>query len=202
MKDKKHIKNQPAESAAPQPAIPAPTPAAPSPEAVLKDQLLRLQADFDNFRKRVQRERVETQEQAAAQLITALLPAMDHFLLGLKNAQAHAKDATIVTGFQMIYSQLIEAFQKAGLTPLTAEGQLFDPHLHEAVTTLASEEHPEGMVITEVRRGYKLGEKLLRPAQVIVSSGPMPTPADTAAAPAEPPPANPAPKALPEESAD
>lgn len=61
---------------------------------------------------------------------------------------------------------------------------------------------PEGMVITEVRRGYKLGEKLLRPAQVIVSSGPMPTPADTAAAPAEPPPANPAPKALPEESAD
>ena len=199
MKDKKHSKPQPAEPAAPVPAA-AQAPAAPTPEAQLKDQLLRLQADFENFRKRIQRERAELQEQAAAQLITALLPAMDHFLLGLKNAQAHATDANIVAGFQMIYEQLIEALQKAGLAPLIVEGQLFDPHSHEAVTTIASEEHPEGTVITEVRRGYTLGGKLLRAAQVIVSQGPTATPAPTPAA--EPPAAPAQPKAFPEEGAD
>jgi molecular chaperone GrpE len=200
MKDKKHDKHPLAEPAVAQPApAPAPAaPAAPSPEAQLKDQLLRLQADFDNFRKRVQRDRVESQQQAAAQLIGALLPALDHFQLGLKNAQIHAKDANIVTGFQMIYTQLLEAFTQAGLAPLPVEGQPFDPNLHEAVTSLASEEHPEGTVITELRRGYTLGGKLLRPAQVIVSRGPA-EPAAAAPAPSAPPPADT--KALPEEGA-
>ena len=181
---------------------PAPAPAAPvppSPEAQLKDQLLRLQADFDNFRKRVQRDRVESQQQAAAQLISALLPALDHFQLGLKNAQIHAKDANIVTGFQMIFTQLLEAFTQAGLAPLPVEGQPFDPNLHEAVTSIASEEHPEGTVITELRRGYTLGGKLLRPAQVIVSRGPAEAAAAAPAAPATEPPADT--KALPEEGA-
>ncbi len=184
MKDKKNHKLT-APEAAPT------TGPAPDPAAQLKDQLLRLQADFDNFRKRTARERVESQQQAAAQLIGALLPALDHFQLGLKNAQAHAKDANIVTGFQMIYTQLMEAFTQAGLTPLVVEGQAFDPNLHEAVTTVASEEHPEGTVITEVRRGYMLGGKLLRAAQVIVSRGP----AEAAAEPAAEP------QALPEEGA-
>jgi len=199
MKDKKHTKPAQPETAAPQ-ATPAPVaPAAPTPEAQLKDQLLRLQADFENFRKRVQRDRVESQQQAAAQLIGALLPALDHFQLGLKNAQIHAQDASIVTGFQMIYTQLLEAFTQAGLTPLPVEGQPFDPNLHEAVTSLASEEHPEGTVITELRRGYMLGGKLLRPAQVIVSRGPAEAVAAPAPAPAAVPPAGA--KALPEEGA-
>ena len=200
MKDKKHTKPSSTEPAAAAPAAePAATPAAPvppSPEAQLKDQLLRLQADFDNFRKRVQRDRVESQQQAAAQLISALLPALDHFQLGLKNAQIHAKDANIVTGFQMIYTQLLEAFTQAGLAPLPVEGQPFDPNMHEAVTSIASEEHPEGTVITELRRGYTLGGKLLRPAQVIVSRGPAEA-AATPAAPAAEPAADT--KALPEE---
>ena len=199
MKDKKHTKPAQPEADAPQ-ATPAPVaPAQPSPEAQLKDQLLRLQADFENFRKRVQRDRVESQQQAAAQLIGALLPALDHFQLGLKNAQIHAQDASIVTGFQMIYTQLLEAFTQAGLTPLPVEGQPFDPNLHEAVTSLASEEHPEGTVITELRRGYMLGGKLLRPAQVIVSRGPAASAAAAAPAPAAVPPAGA--KALPEEGA-
>ena len=204
MKDKKHTKIHQAESApttAPAPATPPPPPSTQPPEAALKDQLLRLQADFENFRKRVQRERVESQQQAAAQLIGALLPALDHFQLGLKNMQVHAKDTNIVTGFQMIYTQLMEAFTQAGLTPLAVEGQPFDPNLHEAVTTVPSEEHPEGTVITEVRRGYTLSGKLLRAAQVIVSRGPA-----EAAVPTPPPPpiVEPLPetKALPEESAD
>jgi molecular chaperone GrpE len=200
MKDKKNHKPVSPEPA-PAAEKAATPPPAPDAQAQLKDQLLRLQADFDNFRKRVQRDRAESQQQASAQLIGALLPALDHFQLGLKNAQAHAKDANIVTGFQMIYTQLMEAFTQAGLTPLPVEGQPFDPNLHEAVTTVPSEEHPEGTVITEVRRGYMLGGKLLRAAQVIVSRGP----AETAApAPAAIPAAEPAPepKALPEESAD
>ena len=200
MKDKKHTKPAQPEPVAPQPAAEAPAPAAPtqpSAEAQLKDQLLRLQADFDNFRKRTARDRLETQQQAAAQLIAALLPALDHFQLGLKNAQVHAQDANIVTGFQMIYTQLLEAFTQAGLAALPVEGQPFDPNMHEAVTTVPSEEHPEGTVITEVRRGYTLGGKLLRPAQVIVSRGPaVPAPAP---APAAEPAAEP--KALPGEDA-
>ena len=198
MKDKKHNQPQP-DAAIPPPPAAEPAPAAPSPEAQLKDQLLRMQADFDNFRKRVQRDRVESQQQAAAQLISALLPALDHFQLGLKNAQIHAQDASIVTGFQMIYTQLLEAFTQAGLAPLPVEGQPFDPNLHEAVTSLASEEHPEGTVITELRRGYTLGGKLLRPAQVIVSRGPAAAAAAPAPAPAGE--ATAAPKALPEEGA-
>ncbi|TAN38710.1 MAG: nucleotide exchange factor GrpE [Verrucomicrobia bacterium] len=204
MKDKKHGKNhqaEPAPAAEPTPpATPPVVPPPPAPEAVLKDQLLRLQADFDNFRKRVQRERVESQQQAAAQLITALLPAMDHFLLGLKNIQAHAQDKTLVMGFQMIYGQLMEALQQAGLAPLAVEGQPFDPNQHEAVTTIASEEHPEGTVITEVRRGYTLGGKLLRAAQVIVSSGPPATTAPVTPS-AEAAGAS-TPKALPAEGAE
>lgn len=199
MKDKKNHKPanpEPApaaDKAAPAaPAQPAPAPA-PDPQAQFKDQLLRLQADFDNYRKRTLRDRAESEQQAAARLISALLPALDHFQLGLKNAQVHAKDATIVTGFQMIYTQLMEAFTQAGLAPLPVEGQPFDPNQHEAVTSIASEEHPEGTVITEVRRGYTLGGKLLRPAQVIVSRGP--------AAPAAEPAAAPEVKAVPEEGA-
>jgi molecular chaperone GrpE len=199
MKDKKNHK--PASSAATPAAEPAATPPvapAPDAQAQLKDQLLRLQADFDNYRKRTQRDRAESEQQAAARLISALLPALDHFQLGLKNAQAHAKDANIVTGFQMIYTQLMEACTQAGLTPLPVEGQPFDANLHEAVTSMASEEQPEGTVITEVRRGYMLGGKLLRAAQVIVSRGPAEAvvPAAPAAEPSAEPPT------LPEASAD
>jgi molecular chaperone GrpE len=200
MKEKKHGKNRPAEPAPAAESTPPAAPPPPAPEAALTEQLLRLQADYENFRKRVQRERVESQQQAAAQLILALLPALDHFLLGLKNTQAHAQDKTLVTGFQMIYGQLMDALQQTGLAPLAVAGQPFDPNQHEAVTTVASEEHPEGTVITEVRRGYTLGGKLLRAAQVIVSSGP-PAPAT----PVTPPPtatAAPEPTALPEEGAD
>ncbi|MCX7009646.1 MAG: nucleotide exchange factor GrpE [Kiritimatiellaeota bacterium] len=199
MKDKKNHKSAMPEAAPA--AEPAATPQpAPAPDALaqLKDQLLRLQADFDNYRKRTLRDRAESEQQAAARLIGALLPALDHFQLGLKNAQAHAKDANIVTGFQMIYTQLMEAFTQAGLAPLPVEGQPFDPNQHEAVTSIASEEHPEGTVITEVRRGYTLGGKLLRPAQVIVSRGPA---EPLTPAPVAEPVAEPEIKALPEEGA-
>ena len=201
MKDKKAANHKPAKEAEPKPA-PAPAPAASSADAeALQDRLLRLQADFDNYRKRVARERAEEQQQAAERLILALLPALDHFELGLRNAQTHGGDATLVEGFRMIYQQLGEALKQAGLTPIVVDGQLFNPHEHEAITSVPSEEYPVDMVITEVRRGYRLGEKLLRPAQVIVSSGPRPAAATPPGADAPLPKSKPT-AALPEESAD
>ena len=199
MKDKKNATPKPAKDAEPKPADPAAAPAAEL--EALKDRLLRLQADFDNYRKRTARERAEEQQQAAERLILALLPALDHFELGLRNAQTHGGDATLVEGFRMIYQQLLETLKQAGLTPIVVEGQLFNPHEHEAITCVPSEEYPADMVITEARRGYRLGAKLLRPAQVIVSSGPASAASDAAPPPAAAP-APAAPPALPEESAD
>ncbi len=207
MKEKKHVhpkptlagESKPAAEAAPAPGA-APAGSAPSEVDALKDRLLRLQADFDNYRKRLARERAEEQQQAAERLILALLPALDHFELGLRNAQAHGGDATLVEGFRMIYQQLVETLKQAGLTPLAVEGLLFNPHEHEAVTSMPSEEHPTDTVMTEVRRGYRLGAKLLRPAQVIVAGGPQPAPAAGPDAAVPTPPADQSP-ALPEESA-
>jgi len=202
MKEKKTANPKAAREAEPKPAPPAAAEAVPAPPSeteVLKDRLLRLQADFENYRKRMARERAEERQQAAESLILALLPALDHFELGLRNAQAHSADAGLVAGFRLIHQQLLEALKQSGLTPLAVEGQPFNPHEHEAVTTVPSEEHPADTVITEVRRGYRLGNKLLRPAQVIVASGPPPAPA---AGPMHGAPPPQAPAALPEESAD
>ena len=151
----------------------AATPPATSPDVQqLQDRILRLQADYDNFRKRTIRDQSEMAARANADFILQVLPIMDHFERGLREALAHKADKAVVDGFQLVYDQLMGVLLKAGLSPIPAEGQVFDPHLHEAVTNLPSEEHPEDVVITETRRGYLLGGKLLRASQVIVSSGP------------------------------
>jgi molecular chaperone GrpE len=138
----------------------------------LKDRVLRLQADYDNFRKRTIRDQSEMVARANADLLLQILPVMDHFERGLRDARAHKADKSIVDGFQLIYDQLMGAWLKAGLTPINAEGQMFDPNFHEAITNIPSDEHPADTVVTETRRGYLLGDKLLRVSQVIVSSGP------------------------------
>ena len=154
----------------------------PAPElAAAKDQLLRLQADFDNFRKRTLREREEWSLRACEDLLTRLLPVLDHFNLGLRSAADHAAEQTIIDGFQMVYDQLFKALQDVGLQPIDAEGTVFDPHRHEAVTHVPSNDVPADTVITQTRRGYMLGDLLLRAAQVIVSSGPADTTQDPGA---------------------
>lgn len=160
-------------------AFPAPettNPAAepqPSPEEILKDRLLRLQADFDNFRKRMDREKKDWIAFASEKLVLDLIPVLDHFELGLSDSAKNGAPPAITAGFQLVCNQFRTALEKAGVQVVdAAAGAAFDPNLHEAITHLPSETVPEGHVAVQTRRGYKLGDKLLRAAQVVVSSGP------------------------------
>ena len=140
--------------------------------AVLKDRLLRLQADFDNFRKRTIRDREDQARRASEKILKDLLPVIDHFELGIEAAHKNHVKHTVIEGFEGVLSQFHLALEKAGLTPIPAKGQTFDPHLHECLTQVPSEEQPENTILKETRRGYKLGSFVLRASQVIVSSGP------------------------------
>lgn len=164
VKSEATIENPPAEEAAP---------ATPSDESViLKDRLLRLQADFDNFRKRSARERAEWQVFALEQFVQDLLPVVDHYELGLETAKKEQTSGPVLEGLKLVYDQLLGVLKKNGVTQVKAEpGTPFDPHKQEAISHIPSEEHPADVVIAETRRGYLLGEKMIRPLQVVVSSG-------------------------------
>jgi len=140
-------------------------------EEPLKNQLLRLQADFDNFRKRTQRERNELFLFANESLFLEMLPIIDHFEMGFKSAEAHQTDCSVTEGFRMVYNQLLDVLKKFNVTAIDAVGEPFDPHRHEAILHMPSDK-PAETVLEQVRRGYMLGDKLLRAAQVIISSGP------------------------------
>ena len=140
-------------------------------EEPLRLQLMRLRADFDNFRKRQVRERTEWITRANEDLFLELLPVLDHYEMGLKSAEDHQTDCSVTEGFKLVYNQLRDLLEKHNFTPVETIGEAFDPHVHEALTHLPSDK-PAETVIEQVRRGYKLGEKLLRAAQVVVSSGP------------------------------
>lgn len=139
--------------------------------ACLQDKILRLQADYDNFRKRVLREKSEIQDNANRELVAELLPILDHLHLGLQAAEAHAADQAFRDGLRLIQEQLTAVLSRFGLLPVDLENKAFDPNLAEALNMLPSATVPEGTVLTQVRRGYLLKNRLLRPAQVIVSSG-------------------------------
>ena len=140
-------------------------------EEPLRDQLLRLRADFDNFRKRTQRERNELFLMANETLFLEMLPIIDHFEMGFKSAEAHKTDCSVTEGFRMVYNQLIDVLKKFNVTAMDTVGETFDPHRHESLLHMPSEK-PSGTILEQIRRGYLLGEKLLRAAQVIVSGGP------------------------------
>ncbi|MBR6021877.1 MAG: nucleotide exchange factor GrpE [Kiritimatiellae bacterium] len=168
----------PADAPAPDEAAPEATPESDSgepslsPEEVLRDRLLRLQADFDNYRKRMAREKQDWIALASENVVKDLLPVLDHFALGLENVPATPEAAAVAEGFRLIRDQLWAALQKAGLEAVEpAAGDAFDPAVHEAITQLPSPDIPEGHIVARTRAGYRLGAKLLRPAQVVVSSG-------------------------------
>ncbi|MDD5483118.1 MAG: nucleotide exchange factor GrpE [Kiritimatiellae bacterium] len=141
----------------------------------LKDQLLRLGADFENYRKRSLREKNEIYENANETLTLELLPALDHLQLALSAAGKHEADKAFREGLQLIADQLMTVLVKFGLEKINSEKQQFDPNLHEAVSCLPSETEPEGVIIAQSRPGYKFKNRLLRPAQVVVSGGkPLP----------------------------
>jgi len=141
-------------------------------EESLRDQFVRLQADFANFRNRTQRERVELYQRANEDLLLEILPVLDHYEMGLQTAEQHDADQAVVDGFKLVYDQFQNVLKKFNLTPIEAVGEVFDPHKHEALTHMPSDEYAAEACSSQVRRGYMFGDKLLRAAQVVVSSGP------------------------------
>jgi molecular chaperone GrpE len=139
------------------------------------DRLLRVTADFENFKKRAARERTEAAQFANAALLQKLLPVLDNFEMAQAAAQTAQGDklASLQTGIAMIQQQIKSALAEAGLEELDANGKPFDPTFHEAVSQQETDTVPEGNVIQQIRKGYKLRERLLRPAGVIVAKKPV-----------------------------
>ena len=137
----------------------------------MKSRYLRSVADMENFRKRITREKQELLRSAAAGVIESLLPILDNMKLGLQAAEQHpdAKDVTV--GFKMVDDQLKKSLEEHGLKELIPDGESFDPNLHECVAHQPSDTVDEDRIIETVRAGYQLNERLLRAANVIVSSG-------------------------------
>jgi molecular chaperone GrpE len=138
----------------------------------LQNKYLRAAAELDNLRKRSVRDREEIASRTRANIIGDLLPAVDAFRLGLQDAQNREEAKSVVEGFAMVMTQMESILGEHGLSLVDATGQPFDTSLHEAVSHEASEDIEEGHVIYTVRTGYKLGDRLLRPAAVVISKGP------------------------------
>jgi molecular chaperone GrpE len=132
----------------------------------LLDRLARLQAEFDNARKRAVRDQQEFREYAAADVIKNILPTLDNFERALK---AGGDSTDFRNGIELIYRQFQDALQKIGVQPIVAMGQPFDPRVHEAVEMVDSTEVPDHHVLDELQRGYKYKDRLLRPAMVRVA---------------------------------
>ena len=137
----------------------------------LKEQFLRAVADFDNYRKRVERERRELSEYAAADVLLELLPIIDNFERALQ-APSGGDTEAVTRGIELIHKQMLDLLRKRGVTLIDALGADFDPNVHQAVIHEPSDEHREGEVMQELQRGYKLGDRLLRPAMVKVAKRP------------------------------
>ena len=136
-----------------------------------RDLALRSQADFENYKKRAAREKEEAIKYANSSLLEKLIAIVDNFELGLEAARAEGEKSPVFSGMSMVLKQLMDFLADSGLQPIDATGQKFDPNLHEAIAHEASAEVPEGSVIRQMRRGYKLKDRLLRPSSVVVSSG-------------------------------
>ena len=134
----------------------------------LQDRLLRTAAEFDNYRKRIDRERRDQSESAAASLLAEVLPVVDNLERALQ-APTGPEAAGYRAGVELIHRQLIDLLRKRGVTPIEALGADFDPRFHQAVTQETSDAHRDGEVMEEMQRGYMLGDRLLRPAMVKVA---------------------------------
>jgi len=137
----------------------------------LRDTLLRKQAEFENFRKRIDRERADFVKFASSELMREVLNVLDSFELALNDVSADdEQSANVRKGFELIYKQLFDTLKRFGLETVPSSGVKFDPHVHEAVSTQPTDELEEGTVMTELRKGYLLHGKLLRPAMVTVAA--------------------------------
>ena len=137
----------------------------------LNDLLVRQAADHENFRKRSQREKDEARQFANQGLLEKFLPVLDNFEMAL--IASGDADPAIRDGVQMIYDQLLGVLKESGVEPVEAVGEPFDPNLHEAISQQHTDEAAEGTVLQQVQRGYKLNDRLVRPARVIVAAAPF-----------------------------
>ena len=140
-----------------------------------RDRFLRSIAEFDNYRKRIERERRELAEFVSFEILQDLLPLVDDLERALAAADPAGESTTQTVasyraGIELIHKQLAELLRKRNVTPIDAKGADFDPHVHQAVASEPSASHRDNEVIEELRRGYRLGERLLRPAMVKVAS--------------------------------
>lgn len=140
-----------------------------------KDLAARNQAELDNYRKRMAREKSDAIKFANGSLLSELLPVIDSFQMGLSAAIHEDPDSIISKGMEMVQKQLEEFFSSQGAVAISSVGKEFDPNLHEAISQESSDEVPNGHIITEIRKGYTLNDRLLRAANVIVSKGPEST---------------------------
>ena len=138
--------------------------------AELNERIVRLTADFDNFRKRAQRDKDEARQFANQGLLEKLLPVLDNFEMALTAVKG--ADPSVRDGVQMILDQLLSVLKESGVEPVDALGQPFDPNLHEALSQEETTEAEEGTVVQQVQCGYKLNDRLVRPARVVVAKAP------------------------------
>jgi len=138
----------------------------------LIDRLARMQAEFDNARKRAAREQQDYREYALADAVKGLLPTVDSLERALQAGAAEKSD--LRNGIELIHKQLLDALGKLGLRPIPAKGELFDPHLHEAIEMVDTIEAEDHQILEELQRGYKLKDRLLRPAMVRVARNSKP----------------------------
>ena len=178
---KKSSEENPQPTEEPKKDEPKPAPKAEEPEAKQaeeakkpaepdwKDRYMRLLADFDNFKKRTARDREDTYRFAEADILKDVLPTVDHLALALANAKE--RDDEFVKGVQLVYDTLMKSLKEHGAEPFDSVGKALDPEKMEAIASLPSAEVEEGKVSNEAKRGWMLKEKVLRAAQVVVSSG-------------------------------
>jgi molecular chaperone GrpE len=137
------------------------------------DKYLRAAAELDNYRKRVAREKEELARFTSERVVAALLPALDNLERAIGAAQQHGvENSSLLDGITQVYNQFRRSLVELGLQEVVVNtGHPFDPNIHEAVSHVASDDHPEGHVVEQLQRGYKLADRLLRPARVVVSKG-------------------------------
>ncbi|MFK2824420.1 nucleotide exchange factor GrpE [Bacillus sp. B190/17] len=134
-----------------------------------ENRSLRLRADFDNFRRRVQLDREASEKYRAQNLISDLLPVLDNFERALQVEATNEQTESVLQGMEMVYKGLISALEKEGIEVIEAVGKEFDPNVHQAVMTDSNEAHNSNEVIEEFQKGYKLKDRVIRPSMVKVN---------------------------------
>jgi molecular chaperone GrpE len=140
--------------------------------AALKDQLLRTAADFDNFRKRSRREVDEARQAGRESMLTGFLPVFDNLERATEHVNSASDLQSLSSGIQMVIKQFRDTLQRLGIERINTLGQPFDPNIHEAIQQMVTTDYAPGSVAGEVQGGYRLGDRLIRPAMVVVAKAP------------------------------